>query len=278
MLSDNIRERKTLTLTLKFSALSNNLVIIPTYNEKENITEIIQAVLDLPVPFHVLIVDDGSPDGTGRIVKSMMETYPDSLHIVERKGKLGLGTAYIRGFKWALKRRYDFICEMDADFSHNPKDLVRLRAACIDKNMDVAVGSRYVKGGKCVNWPWDRLILSYGASWYVKMVTWMPINDPTAGFVCYRREVLEALDLDAIRFIGYAFQIEMKYAARTLGFKLTEVPITFTDRIIGISKMSKGIIKEAIFGVLDMRWKSFSNSYSRKKNRLKRQRMLEMNH
>ncbi len=258
--------------------MSNNLVIIPTYNEKENITEIIQAVMDLPVPFHVLIVDDGSPDGTGRIVKSMMETYPDSLHIVEREGKLGLGTAYIRGFKWALKRGYDFICEMDADFSHNPKDLVRLRAACIDKNMDVAVGSRYVKGGKCVNWPWDRLILSYGASWYVKMVTWMPINDPTAGFVCYRREVLEALDLDAIRFIGYAFQIEMKYAARTLGFKLTEVPITFTDRIIGISKMSKGIIKEAIFGVIDMRWKSFSNSYSRKKNRLKRKRMLEMNH
>ena len=258
--------------------MSNNLVIIPTYNEKENITEIIQAVLDLPVPFHVLIVDDGSPDGTGRIVKSMMETYPDALHIVERKGKLGLGTAYIRGFRWALERRYDFICEMDADFSHNPKDLVRLRAACIDKNMDLSIGSRYIKGGKCVNWPWDRLILSYGASWYVKMITWMPINDPTAGFVCYRREVLEALDLDAIRFIGYAFQIEMKYAARTLGFKLTEVPITFTDRIIGISKMSKGIIKEAIFGVLDMRWKSFSNSYSRKKNLLKRKRTLEMNH
>jgi len=258
--------------------LSNNLVIIPTYNEKENITEIIQAVFDLPVSFHVLIVDDGSPDGTGRIVKSMMETYPDALHIVERKGKLGLGTAYIRGFKWAIERRYDFICEMDADFSHNPKDLVRLRAACIDEKVDVAVGSRYVKGGKCVNWPWDRFILSYGASWYVKMITWMPINDPTAGFVCYRREVLEALDLDAIRFIGYAFQIEMKYAARTLGYKLTEVPITFTDRIIGISKMSKGIIKEAIFGVINMRWKSFSNSYSRKKNRLKRQRMLEMNH
>ncbi len=258
--------------------MSNNLVIIPTYNEKENITEIIQAVFDLPVSFHVLIVDDGSPDGTGRIVKSMMETYPDALHIVERKGKLGLGTAYIRGFKWAIERRYDFICEMDADFSHNPKDLVRLRAACIDEKVDVAVGSRYVKGGKCVNWPWDRFILSYGASWYVKMITWMPINDPTAGFVCYRREVLEALDLDAIRFIGYAFQIEMKYAARTLGYKLTEVPITFTDRIIGISKMSKGIIKEAIFGVINMRWKSFSNSYSRKKNRLKRQRMLEMNH
>ena len=258
--------------------MSNNLVIIPTYNEKENITEIIQAVFNLPIPFHVLIVDDGSPDGTGRIVKSMMETYPDALHIVERKGKLGLGTAYIRGFKWAIEHRYDFICEMDADFSHNPKDLVRLRAACIDEKVDVAIGSRYVKGGKCVNWPWDRFILSYGASWYVKMITWMPVNDPTAGFVCYRREVLEALDLDAIRFIGYAFQIEMKYAARTLGYKLTEVPITFTDRIIGISKMSKGIIKEAIFGVIDMRWKSFSNSYSRKKNRLKRQRMLEMNH
>ena len=245
--------------------MTRNLVIIPTYNEKENITDIIEAVFALPVLFHVLIVDDGSPDGTGSIVKEMMHHYPTQLHMIERSGKLGLGTAYIRGFEWGIQKKYDFICEMDADFSHNPKDLIRLRAACIDKNKDVAVGSRYVKGGKCVNWPMDRLVLSYGASWYVKLITWMPINDPTAGFVCYRREVLEAIDLNKIRFIGYAFQIEMKYAACTLGYKLTEVPITFTDRIIGISKMSKGIIKEAVFGVISMRWKSFFDSYARKK-------------
>ena len=244
--------------------MSDSLVIIPTYNEKENIANIIKAVFSLNIPFHVLIVDDGSPDGTAKIVKTLKAQYPKSLHIIERQGKLGLGTAYIRGFRFGIEQKYDFICEMDADFSHPPKKLIELRAACIDQNKDVAVGSRYVKGGKCVNWPWDRLILSYGASWYVKLITWMSVNDPTAGFVCYRRKVLETLDLDKIRFIGYAFQIEMKYAARTLGFKIIEVPITFTDRIEGISKMSGGIIKEAVFGVVQMRWSSFFNSYKKK--------------
>lgn len=244
--------------------MSDSLVIIPTYNEKENIANIIKAVFSLDVPFHVLIVDDGSPDGTAKIVKALQTQYPKSLHIIERQGKLGLGTAYIRGFRFGIEQQYDFICEMDADFSHPPKKLIELRAACIDQNKDVAVGSRYVKGGKCVNWPWDRLILSYGASWYVKLITWMPVNDPTAGFVCYRRKVLETLDLDKIRFIGYAFQIEMKYAARTLGFSIIEVPITFTDRIEGVSKMSGGIIKEAVFGVVQMRWSSLFNSYKKK--------------
>ena len=255
--------------------MEKNLVIIPTYNEKENIEQIIDAVFNLTTPFHVLIVDDGSPDGTGAIVKSKIAQYPNQLHLIEREGKLGLGTAYIRGFRFGIEHEYDYICEMDADFSHNPKDLERLRDACIRQNKDVAVGSRYVKGGKCVNWPWDRLILSYGASWYVKMITWMPINDPTAGFVCYKRNVLETIDLDKIRFIGYAFQIEMKYAARTLGFQLIEVPITFTDRIIGISKMSKGIVKEAIFGVLSMRWKSFFDSYASTKKEIKRTSVVD---
>lgn len=244
----------------------DSLVIIPTYNEKENIASIIEAVFSLDVPFHVLIVDDGSPDGTAKIVKDLQKRYKNALHLIERQGKLGLGTAYIRGFRFGVEKKYDFICEMDADFSHPPKDLIRLRAACIDQNKDVAIGSRYVKGGKCVNWPMDRLVLSYGASIYVKLVTWMMINDPTAGFVCYRRKVLESIDLDKIRFIGYAFQIEMKYASRSLGFKLTEVPITFTDRIEGTSKMSNGIIKEAVFGVLKMKWLSFFNSYGEVKD------------
>ncbi len=244
--------------------MADSLVIIPTYNEKENIANIIQAVFSLDVPFHVLIVDDGSPDGTAKIVKEMQPQFPESLHLIERAGKLGLGTAYIRGFRYGIEKKYDYICEMDADFSHPPEKLLSLRAALIEGNKDVAVGSRYVKGGKCVNWPWDRLILSYGASWYVKLITWMNVNDPTAGFVCYRREVLEKLDLDKIRFIGYAFQIEMKYAARSLGYKIVEVPITFTDRIIGVSKMSGGIIKEAVFGVIQMRWSSFFNSYEKK--------------
>jgi len=245
--------------------LTKQLVIIPTYNEIDNIAKIIKAVFSLPTPFHVLIVDDGSPDGTANVVKSLQQDFPTQLHLIERSGKLGLGTAYIRGFQFGIERGYDFICEMDADFSHNPADLERLLSACIQQKKDVSIGSRYIKGGKCVNWPWDRLILSYGASWYVKLITWMPINDPTAGFVCYRREVLENIDLNKIRFIGYAFQIEMKYAARTLGYQLVEVPITFTDRIIGVSKMSKGIIKEAVFGVLGMRWKSLFNSYANKK-------------
>ncbi len=244
--------------------MTRNLVIIPTYNEKENIENIINAVFSLAVPFDVLIVDDGSPDGTANLVKNMQQQFSDSLFMIERKGKLGLGTAYIRGFKWGLERQYDYFFEMDADFSHNPQDLIRLRAACIDQKADMSVGSRYVKGGKCVNWPMDRLILSYGASLYVRMVTWMPVKDPTAGFVCYSRSVLEAMDLDKIRFVGYAFQIEMKYATRSLGFKITEVPITFTDRIEGVSKMTKGIVREAVFGVIGMRWQSFSSDYAKK--------------
>ncbi len=255
-------------------SLADSLVIIPTYNEKENIANIVQAVFSLEIPFHILVVDDGSPDGTAEIVKEMSKQYPQSLHLIERQGKLGLGTAYIRGFKWGVEKKYDFICEMDADFSHNPKDLARLRAACIKEGKEVAVGSRYVRGGKCENWPMDRRILSYGASIYTKLITWMPVNDPTAGFVCYRRIVLETLDLDKIRFIGYAFQIEMKYASRSLGFKITEVPITFVDRIEGISKMSKGIIKEAIFGVIKMRWLSFFNSYKKVKKPIKSPKMV----
>lgn len=241
--------------------LSDSLVIIPTYNEKENIVSIIETVFSLPKPFHVLVVDDGSPDGTAQLVKDLQNKYPASLFILERKGKLGLGTAYIAGFRWGLQHDYEFFIEMDADFSHNPKDLIRLHEACIHQNGDVAVGSRYVKGGKVENWPFNRIFLSFGASLYVRLITWMPVKDPTAGFVCYRRKVLETIDLDKIKFIGYAFQIEMKFASRQLGFKIVEVPITFTDRLEGTSKMSKGIISEAILGVLQMRWQSFFSSY-----------------
>lgn len=222
----------------------------------------IETVFSLPKSFHLLIVDDGSPDGTAAIVKNYQQQYPHSLFLLERSGKLGLGTAYIAGFRWGLQRGYEFFMEMDADFSHSPPDLVRLRDACLNHNADVAVGSRYVHGGKLENWPADRIALSYGASLYVRFITWMPVKDPTAGFVCYRRRVLETLDLDKIRFVGYAFQIEMKYAARLLGFKIVEVPITFTDRIEGSSKMSKNIVREAIWGVLQMRWYSFFTSYA----------------
>lgn len=246
---------------LNFNALSDSLVIIPTYNEKENVANIIRAVFALDKVFHVLIVDDGSPDGTAQIVKDMQAEHSGALHIVERKGKLGLGTAYICGFRWGLERGYNYIFEMDADFSHNPKDLVRLWEACSKDGVGMSVGSRYVKGGKLENWPWDRILLSYGASLYVRMISWMPVKDPTAGFVCYRREVLEIMDLDKIRFVGYAFQIEMKFATRTLGFKIVEVPITFTDRILGVSKMNTSIISEAVFGVLNMKWRSFFTSY-----------------
>lgn len=241
--------------------MADSLVIIPTYNEKENIENIIEAVLSLEVPFHILIVDDGSPDGTASLVKKKQKEYPQSLFILERSGKLGLGTAYITGFKWGLEKKYDYIFEMDADFSHPPKDLIRLRAACVDGGADVAIGSRYTRGGKVENWPFDRIALSYGASLYVRMMTWMPVKDPTAGFICYSRQVLQAIDLDKIRFIGYAFQIEMKFAAYSLGFKIKEVPITFVDRVEGVSKMSSGIVKEAIMGVLQMKWKSFFHSY-----------------
>ena len=233
--------------------MSSSLVVIPTYNEKENVREIISAVLELQGSYDVLIVDDGSPDGTANLVKSMQTEHEHSIFLIEREGKLGLGTAYIRGFEWAIEKEYEFIFEMDADFSHDPNDLLRLKAAC-EKGADLAIGSRYVKGGQLENWPLDRQILSYGASLYVRLVTWMPIKDPTAGFICYRRHVLEALDLKSIKFTGYAFQIEMKYRSYRKKFKLVEVPILFKDRIEGTSKMSKGIIKEAVFGVLKMRW------------------------
>ena len=221
----------------------------------------IDTVFNLPHPFHILIVDDGSPDGTADLVRGEQKKYPDQLHLLERSGKLGLGTAYIAGFRWGLERQYEYFFEMDADFSHNPNDHVRLYEACSTGGGDMSVGSRYVRGGKLENWPWDRIMLSYGASLYVRMITFMPVKDPTAGFVCYTRRVLEAIDFDKIRFVGYAFQIEMKFATRQLGFKIVEVPITFTDRIEGVSKMSKGIVSEAIVGVMQMRWRSLFSSY-----------------
>ncbi len=230
----------------------DKLVIIPTYNEKENIENIIRKVCSLEGDFHILIVDDGSPDGTAAIVKTLQKEYVDRLHIAERSGKQGLGTAYIFGFKWALEKGYEYIFEMDADFSHNPDDLIRLYDAC-HKGADVSVGSRYTAGGKIKNWPFDRVFISFGASVYVRMITWMPVKDCTAGFVCYKREVLAKIPLDNVQFIGYAFQIEMKYRAWKLGYKIKEVPITFVDRTEGTSKMSKGIVKEAIVGVWKMR-------------------------
>ncbi|RYY50437.1 MAG: polyprenol monophosphomannose synthase [Chitinophagaceae bacterium] len=239
------------------------VVIIPTYNEKENIAAIIDAVQQLDSGFHILIIDDGSPDGTASIVKALFPTYPGKLFLEERRGKLGLGTAYIHGFKWALSRGYRFIFEMDADFSHNPVDLNRLYDAC-KAGADVSVGSRYVKTGAVENWPANRIILSKGASLYTRIITWMPIQDPTAGFVCYKKEVLEAINLDNIHFTGYAFQIEMKFAAWKLGFKITEVPITFKDRKLGASKMNKGIITEGVLGVLRLKWESMFKNYRRK--------------
>ena len=230
----------------------DKLVIIPTYNEKENIEKIVRKVLSLPGGYHVLIVDDGSPDGTATIVKTLQKEFPSQLHILERKGKLGLGTAYIAGFKWALERSYEYIFEMDADFSHNPDDLNRLYQVC-STTADVVVGSRYTKGGKVVNWPWDRIFISKGGAMYTRIITWMPVHDPTAGFVCYKRKVLSTIPLDEVHFVGYAFQIEMKYRAWKLGFKIGEVPITFQDRKEGVSKMSGNIIKEAMYGVWKMR-------------------------
>jgi dolichol-phosphate mannosyltransferase len=234
---------------------SNSLVIIPTYNEKENVERMLDTVMGLDArPFDVLIVDDGSPDGTAGLVKGKMAKYPGRIHILERSGKLGLGTAYIAGFRWALEREYAFVFEMDCDFSHNPKDLIRLREAC-EKGGDVAVGSRYTKGGKVDNWPIGRILMSYFASVYVNLVLWLGVQDSTAGFKCYRRRVLESIDLGRIRFVGYAFQIEMKYNARRLGFKIVEVPITFIDRQFGTSKMSMNIFREAFLGVLQMRFR-----------------------
>lgn len=244
------------------------ILIIPTYNEKENIAQILKAIFDLQQDFHVLIIDDGSPDGTANIVKELFGTYPSQLFLEERVDKLGLGTAYIHGFRWALDKGYRFIFEMDADFSHNPKDLDKLYKACKSGNADVAVGSRYVKEGQIENWPWIRVFISKGASFYTRFLTRMPVKDPTAGFICYKSEVLEAINLDQISFVGYAFQIEMKFAAWKLGFKIKEVPITFIDRQYGISKMNKGIVKEGIFGVLKLKWMSmFKNYHSRVKNR-----------
>lgn len=240
------------------------LVIIPTYNEKDNIRKIIDAVFSLQQGFHVLIIDDGSPDGTGNIVKSLQQQHPGELFLEERSGKQGLGTAYIHGFKWAIARSYDYIFEMDADFSHNPSDLIRLYEACAVGGADMSVGSRYVKGGRTENWPWDRAVLSYGASIYVGIITWMPVRDATAGFVCYHRSVLEAMKFDAIQFVGYAFQIEMKFTAWKLGFKIKEVPITFRDRREGYSKMSKGIIKEGILGVLKIQLQSLFRRYEKR--------------
>ncbi len=237
------------------------IVLIPTYNEIGNIGRIIDKVMELRPAFHVLVIDDGSPDGTADLVKSKFQEYPGRLFIEERSGKLGLGTAYIHGFRWALERDFEYIIEMDADFSHPVSALPALRAACADGKAQVSVGSRYVKDGGVKDWPLGRIILSYGASVYVRMVTWMPVKDTTAGFVCYRRKVLQEIDLDKIRFVGYAFQIEMKFAAWQLGHKITEVPITFIDRTVGESKMSMSIFQEAIFGVLSMRFWSFGNSY-----------------
>jgi len=236
--------------------VSDSLVIIPTYNEKENIEKIIRFVFNLPKKFHILIVEDNSPDGTADIVKGLMKEYPGSLFIEERKGKLGLGTAYIHGFKWALARDYEFIFEMDADFSHNPADLVKMYNSCISQQADLVVGSRYIKGVNVVNWPMGRILMSYYASAYVRFVTRIKVRDTTAGFVCYRRKVLETIRLDKIRFIGYAFQIEMKYTAWKLGFKIYEEPIIFTDRTEGQSKMSSGIFKEAILGVISLRMRN----------------------
>jgi len=243
--------------------VAENLVIIPTYNEKENIERIIRMVFSLEKVFHVLIIEDNSPDGTAVIVKRLIEEFPGRLFIEERKGKQGLGTAYIHGFKWALKNGYDFIFEMDADFSHNPADLLRLYDATKNRGADLAIGSRYITGVNVVNWPIGRVLMSYYASSYVRFVTRMKVRDTTAGFICYARRVLEAIDLDKIRFTGYAFQIEMKFTAWKLGFNILEVPIIFTDRTLGESKMSKGIFKEAVFGVISLRWRSLFKKLQR---------------
>lgn len=240
--------------------MSDSIVIIPTYNEKENIEGILRKVFSLTPSFHVLIVDDGSPDGTAKIVQQLQLEFPDRLFLEERKGKLGLGTAYIHGFKWCIARSYAYIFEMDADFSHNPDDLIRLRQACVE-GADVAVGSRYIKGVNVVNWPMSRVLMSYFASAYVRMITGIHVQDATAGFVCYKKSVLEKIPLDQIRFVGYAFQIEMKFTAIQYGFKLVEVPIIFTDRTAGTSKMSTHIFREAFFGVIQMKLSSLFRKY-----------------
>lgn len=243
---------------------SDSIVIIPTYNERENIENIIRAVFGLEKIFHILIIEDGSPDGTATIVKTLQQEFPDRLFMVERKGKLGLGTAYITGFKWALEHQYDFIFEMDADFSHAPADLPRLYAACAEQGGDVAIGSRYVSGVNVVNWPMGRVLMSYFASKYVRLVTGVPIHDTTAGFKCYRRQVLETIDLDHIRFKGYAFQIEMKFTAYKCGFKIIEVPVVFVNRELGTSKMNSSIFGEAVFGVIKLKVNSWFHKFPQK--------------
>ena len=240
--------------------MPDSIVIIPTYNEIENIERIIRKVFSLPHDFHVLVIDDGSPDGTPLIVKQLQKEYPERLFIEERAGKQGLGTAYIHGFKWSIERQYDFIFEMDADFSHNPDDLLRLRQACID-GADASIGSRYIKGVNVVNWPMSRVLMSYFASVYVRFITGINVQDSTAGFMCYKRKVLETVQLNKIKFVGYAFQIEMKYTAIKHGFEVVEVPIIFTDRTEGTSKMSTKIFREAIFGVIQMKINSIFRKY-----------------
>jgi len=250
-------------LQAKFKNVSDSIVIIPTYNEKENIEKIIRKVFSLEKDFHILIVEDNSPDGTAAIVKSLMEEYPGQLFIEERKGKLGLGTAYIHGFKWSLKKGYDYTFEMDADFSHNPDDLIRLYNALVVDGADMSIGSRYITGVNVVNWPMGRVLMSYFASSYVRFITRMKIQDTTAGFKCYSRKVLEAIRFDKIKFVGYAFQIEMKYITWKLGFKIIEVPVIFTDRTEGTSKMDSSIFKEAILGVIDLRIRGMLNRIKR---------------
>lgn len=243
---------------------SDSIVIIPTYNEKENIENIIRAVFGLQKVFHILVVEDNSPDGTADIVRRMQKEFPERLFMVERKGKLGLGTAYITGFRWAIEKKYDYIFEMDADFSHNPDDLPKLYAACHDNGADLSIGSRYVSGVNVVNWPMGRVLMSYFASKYVRIITGVKIHDTTAGFVCYRRSVLETIELDKVRFKGYAFQIEMKYTAYKCGFKITEVPVIFVNRELGTSKMNSSIFGEAVFGVIRLRLDGWFKKYPKK--------------
>ena len=240
---------------------SDSIVIIPTYNERENIENIIRAVFALEKVFHILIIEDGSPDGTANIVKTLQQEFPERLFMIERKGKLGLGTAYIAGFKWSLEHNYEYIFEMDADFSHNPADLPRLYKACAEGGADVSIGSRYVSGVNVVNWPMGRVLMSYFASKYVRLITGLPIHDTTAGFKCYRREVLQTIDLDGIRFKGYAFQIEMKFTAYKCGFKIVEVPVIFINRELGTSKMNSSIFGEAVFGVIKLKMHSWFHKY-----------------
>ncbi|WP_221389626.1 polyprenol monophosphomannose synthase [Dyadobacter sp. NIV53] len=249
--------------------MNNSIVVIPTYNEIENIEAIIRDIFCLKQSFDVLIIDDGSPDGTANVVKNLIAEFSGSLHLEERKGKLGLGTAYIHGFKWALQRGYEFIFEMDADFSHPPVDLIRLYHACAVENHDVAIGSRYITGVNVVNWPINRVLMSYFAGYYVRLITGMPVMDPTAGFICYTSKVLKTINLDEVRFIGYAFQIEMKFNAWKFGFDVVEVPIIFTDRTKGASKMSRGIFKEAVLGVISLKINSLFKRYIPKHQALK---------